>query len=50
VRCDSVLNSPDRVKSSVSDLKIVANNPDAAPTAIAQAGQDLRVLSVYVLK
>jgi hypothetical protein len=46
---DSVLNSLDRVKGSVSDLNIVANNPDAALTATAQAGQDLRVPVVYVL-
>jgi hypothetical protein len=49
LRCDSVLNSPDRVKGSVPDLNIVANNPDAALTATAQAGQDLRVPVVYVL-
>jgi hypothetical protein len=41
--------SPDRVKGSVPDLKIVDNNPDAALTATAQAGQDLRVPGVYVL-
>jgi hypothetical protein len=40
LRCDSVLNSLDRVKVSVLDLNIVANNPDAAPTVTAQAGQD----------
>jgi hypothetical protein len=38
LRCDSVLNSPDRVRDSVPDLNIVANNPDAALTAIARAG------------
>jgi hypothetical protein len=35
---DSVLNSPDRVKGSVPDLNIVANNPDA--TLTPQHGQD----------
>jgi hypothetical protein len=39
MRCDSVLNSPDRVKGSMLDLKIVANNLNAALTATAQAGQ-----------
>jgi hypothetical protein len=38
LRCDSVLNSPDKVKGSMPDLKSVANNPDAALTAIARAG------------
>jgi hypothetical protein len=33
----------------VPDLKTVANNPDAALTATAQAGQSLRVPVVYVL-
>jgi hypothetical protein len=47
--CDAVLNSPDRVKGSVLDLNIVANNPAATLTATAQAGQDLRVPVVYVL-
>jgi hypothetical protein len=38
LRCDSVLNSPDRVKGSVPDLNIVANNPDAAsPRSFAGA-------------
>jgi hypothetical protein len=49
LRCDSVLNSPDRVKGSVPDLKTFDNNPDAALTATAQAGQGLRVPVVYVL-
>jgi hypothetical protein len=49
LRCDAVLNSPDRVKGSVLDLKTPANNPDSALTATAQAGQDLRVPVVYVL-
>jgi hypothetical protein len=43
LRCDSILNSSDRIQGSVSDLSIVANNPDAAFTATAQAGQGLRV-------
>jgi sec-independent protein translocase protein TatA len=50
LRCDSVLNSFDRVKGSVLDLNIVANNADAALTATVQAGQDLRVPVVYVLQ
>jgi hypothetical protein len=33
----------------VPDLNIVANNPDAALTATARAGQGLRVPVVYVL-
>jgi hypothetical protein len=33
----------------VPDLNIVANNPAAALTATAQAGQDLRIPVVYVL-
>jgi hypothetical protein len=41
--------NPDRVKSSVPDLNIVANNPDAALTTTARAGQGLRVPVVYVL-
>jgi hypothetical protein len=46
--CDSVLNSPDRVKRSVPDLNTVAHNPDATLTATAR--QDLRVpVVVYVL-
>jgi hypothetical protein len=49
LRCDSVLNTPDRVKGNVPDLKIVANNPDATLTATAQVGQGLRVPGVYVL-
>jgi hypothetical protein len=47
--CDPVLNSLDRVKGSVPGLKTFDNNPDAALTATAQAGQDLRVPVVYVL-
>jgi hypothetical protein len=47
--CDPVLNSPDRIKGSVPDLNIVDNNPDAALTATAQTGQNLRVPIVYVL-
>jgi hypothetical protein len=39
LRCDSLLNSPDRVKDNVPDLKTLANNPDAALTATARAGQ-----------
>jgi hypothetical protein len=49
VRCDSVLNSPDRVKDSVPNLKIVANNPDTVLTTTAQAGQGLRAPVVYML-
>jgi hypothetical protein len=49
LHCDSVLNSFDRVKGSVPDLNIVANNPDAAITDTAQAGQNLKVPVVYVL-
>jgi hypothetical protein len=50
LRCDAVLNSFDRVKGSVPNLNIVANNPDAPLTATAQAEQDLmRLPVVYVL-
>jgi hypothetical protein len=38
------------VRDSVPDLKIVANNPNAALTATAQTKQDLRVPAVYGLK
>ena len=41
LHCDPVLNSPDRVRDSVPGLKTSDNNPDAALTATAQAGQDL---------
>jgi N6-L-threonylcarbamoyladenine synthase len=47
--CDPALNSPDRVRGGVPGLKTSDNNPDAALTATAQAGQDLRVPVVYVL-
>jgi hypothetical protein len=49
LHCDSVLSSPDRIKGSVPDLKTLDNNPDAALTATARAGQGLRVPVVYVL-
>jgi len=47
--CDPALNSPQRVRGGVPGLKTSGNNPDAALTATAQAGQDLRVPVVYVL-
>ncbi len=45
--CGLVLNREETL--SVSGLKTLSNNSDAALTATGQAGQDLRVPAVYVL-